>query len=842
MNRKLNIIVITLASAAFLYSKEPFLEYKKDKNYYPKKINDESIIIDGEINEAVWESAALLTDFIQAEPVYNVKPTKKTEVKLLYSNEAIYVSVHLFEDINDIKTKHTFYDDWYNGFDNNADYFVIEIDSRHNHQYSYGFAVNSSGVQADYMLNNYGVIDDAWDEYWESAVSIKDAGLFIEYKIPLSILKYSNNSDMGINFIRYMHSNKELNYWVLLPPEFDGLVSHYGHIKELDVPKKKNIVIRPYFISGDTKNKNSYYEYDFSSQEEVLDFENFKSYIDKAKKNRMGFDIKYMFNNHINIEYAFNPSEGIVEQNPDEINLNSYEYFKPEKRPFFTNNMSIFDSPISIFYSNRVGSNIFYNDFSYNTIISNALKLYGESKQDLSYGIILSDMEIDEKVDFYSKIKSSVVRLRKTIFNETSYIGLMSTRYKDFRYRTRVYSVDGLINLYNNRLTFDGQSVIARINNNENSYGHSYELSYEDRIKSSIQFLNNKIVDSWITYKKFSKEFDINNIGYLQRNNIEKLDLGLAFRTINPNDNVIERVFNIQSTYSINMDNVNIGKEVLLTWKTYSRNHWNINLGYLKILEHYDDWLLSDNSNMLFQDSIIIKIPETDEVNISLGSDPSKLVSFNFDINYFHDKINDYGSSYKVNILIKPISLFSIDLAYSYDSYSNKYNFLKIRQLFPGPPPPPENIIRNNYSEKYYFSNSDIMNKQIELLISAYIFKNVNIDIFTRYFSYYNSYPNFYYKFENNFEYPSLIEFISDDQKQSDMLLYSSIFSSLEFNYILKWNLSRKTNFYFVYSTSRLISGIKFKNIKSFLDHEPNNSTEVFHDQSFVFKFDFLIN
>ena len=609
MNRKLNILVIFLASIVYLYSNEPFFQYKENKHYYPQKINDESIIIDGNINEKVWEEAMSLTDFIQAEPIYNVDPTKKTEVKLLYSNEAIYVSVHLFDDLENIKTKNTFYDDWYNGFDNNADYFVIEIDSRHNHQYSYGFAVNSSGVQADYMLNNYGVIDDAWNEYWESAVRVHDDGLFIEYKIPLSILNYGSNSDMGINFIRYIYSNKELNYWVLLPPQFDGLVSHYGHIKGLDIPMKKNIIVRPYFISGDTENKNSYYEYDFSSHEEVLDFENFTSYNDKARKNRMGFDIKYIFNSHINIEYAFKPSEGIVEQNPDEINLNSYEYFKSEKRPFFTNNMSIFQTPISIFYSNRVGSNIFYNDFTYNTVISSALKLYGESKQDFSYGIILSDMKIDEKVDFYPNIKTNVVRLRKTMFNETSYFGLMSTEYKDFRYRTNVYSVDGLINLYDNRLTFDGQSVIAKINTQKNSYGHSYELSYEDRIKSSIQFFNNKIVDSWITYKKFSKEFDINNIGYLQRNNIEKIDLGLAFRTINPNDNIIEKVFNIQSSYSVNMDNVDIGKEVLLTWKIHLMNHWNINLGYLKVLQHYDDWLLGDNSNVLFQDSIIVKIP-----------------------------------------------------------------------------------------------------------------------------------------------------------------------------------------------------------------------------------------
>ena len=841
MMKKLNIIALLVILLTSLYSEEPFLDYKNNKYYYPKKISNEHIIIDGKVNEAVWEEAISLTDFIQAEPIYNAKPTKKTEVKLLYSAEAIYVSVHLFEDLDKIKTKKTFYDDWYNGFDDNADYFVVEIDSRHNHQYSYGFAVNSSGVQADYILNNNGVLDDAWDEYWDSEVSIQDDGLIIEYKIPLSILKFNENIDMGINFIRYMHNNKELNYWVLLPVEFDGLVSHYGHIRDLEIPKKNNIIVRPYFIFGETKIKNSYYEF---LNHEMLDFENFINYNDKARKNRLGFDLKYVFNNHVTVEYAFNPSEGIVEQNPDEINLTLYEVFKPEKRPFFTNNISIFETPINIFYSNRIGSNIFFNDISYKTLIRNALKLYGESKSDLAYGIIVSDMEIDEKVDFYPKIKSRIARLRKTILDETSYIGLMATNYNDFHHKADVYSIDGLINLYDNRLTFDGQSVISKINNQKNSYGHSYELSYSNKIKSIIAFFDTRIIDSWITYEYFSQEFDINNIGYLERNNIKKFNLGLAFRAINPNANIIEKIFNIQSSYSINMDNINIGQEISLNWKIHLRNFWNIEFSYLKSLEHYDDWLANDSANMLYQDSIIIKIPDTDELSISVGTDPSKIISFYSDINYFNDKVNDYGSRYRINLILKPVPKFSLDLSYSFDSYSNRYNFLKIRQLFPDPPPPPPpgNIIRDNYSENYYFSDSDIMRKQIELLISTYIFENVNIEIFTRYFSYYNSYPNFYYELENNFEYPSVIEFISEDQKKSDILLYSSIYTSLELNYILKWELSRKANLHFIYSRFRGVSGIKFRDINSFLEHKTSNETEIFNDQSFVFKFDFLIN
>ena len=92
----------------------------------------------------------------------------------------------------------------------------------------------------------------------------------------------------------------------------------------------------------------------------TLDFEEFIDYNYKYRKNRLGFDLKYIHNNHISFEYAFNPSEGIVEQNPSEINLTSYEIYKPEKRPFFSNNSSIFDTPIEIFLFKENRGEYFY--------------------------------------------------------------------------------------------------------------------------------------------------------------------------------------------------------------------------------------------------------------------------------------------------------------------------------------------------------------------------------------------------------------------------------------------------------------------------------------------------
>ena len=109
-------------------------------------------------------------------------------------------------------------------------------------------------------MYNDGYVDDDWDAaYWNAKTSIVDDGWIIEYKIPFKILEYHKNKSMGINFIRFSHSDKELHYWVLLPIEIDGTVSHYGHINDLILPNSRNIKFSPYIVSGKTKFNNQYY-------------------------------------------------------------------------------------------------------------------------------------------------------------------------------------------------------------------------------------------------------------------------------------------------------------------------------------------------------------------------------------------------------------------------------------------------------------------------------------------------------------------------------------------------------------------------------------------------------
>ena len=109
---------------SFLLSSEPFKEYKVDKSYKPVKYSDLSINIDGLLNEKEWQNISTITDFIQAEPLYGKQPTKVTEVRILYDDEFIYIAAYLFDDKKNIKTKQSSYDDWYEGFEKNADYIL----------------------------------------------------------------------------------------------------------------------------------------------------------------------------------------------------------------------------------------------------------------------------------------------------------------------------------------------------------------------------------------------------------------------------------------------------------------------------------------------------------------------------------------------------------------------------------------------------------------------------------------------------------------------------------------------------------------------------------------------
>ncbi|MBI45622.1 MAG: hypothetical protein CMG66_05620 [Candidatus Marinimicrobia bacterium] len=822
---------------------EPFENYKIGKTYNPLKYDKLSISIDGLLSEYEWSQSIILNDFIQAEPFFGSQPTKNTDVRIIYDDYFLYIGVFLEDDKSNIVGKKTNHDDWYEGFEKKSDYFVVEIDSEHNHSSSYCFAVNSAGVEADYqILNDQGDINDDWNADWTSFVSINEQGWFIEYRIPWKILRYYKGDIIGINFSRFIYSSNETLYWSLLPIELNGIISHYGHLEGLEIPQQKNLSIQPYITYGNTEYNNLYYEYNSFG---ALDFDaGLFEYGYNNLKSTFGFDIAYHPNNYLSLEYTLNPDFGQVEQDPSQINFSGFEIYYDEKRTFFNNNQLLFDTPIEIFYSKRIGDNIYLNNYNYETNIDYALKFSGASPKGFLYGFLMaqSSIDINDNIVDDKQIDAIVSRLRKNIFNESSYIGFMNTFYKDFHDESNVLSFDGMLGLLDNKFKIDGQVVLSEIQTSNLEKGYSYEMSYTDKI--SRGFLDNNIVDIWVNHEKYSRLLDINYLGYLRRNDFKSYHYGIAFSKQINGKHIKNYSFNIQNITSKNIKGILIDKDFSFNLLTSYINNTSFDFSYIKSFAHYNDWLKLSDYDKSERDLIVVKKPESNNFSLTFSSDPLKKWSFIYSLEYFTNKINDYGGGYSLNLIYSPLDWLFIDINYDLDLYREKYHFLKIEPYTNIPDPSNNNLIRFNPIEDYYFSNSKIFEREIAILISSYISDRFSVKSYSRYFTFINSYPDYYYYLDenHNYDYPNQIQEISLEQKETDAILYNSKFVSLELNFIFQWELNQRINFYIIYSGFKGIYGKRFNSLNEFIKYDINVNSNVraehYYDQSFYIKLD----
>ncbi|HLG34495.1 MAG TPA: carbohydrate binding family 9 domain-containing protein, partial [Bacteroidia bacterium] len=138
--------------------------------------------IDGVLDDAAWNNAVPLSDFVMSRPTEGGMPSQKTEVRVVYDDRAVYVSAMLY-DTNPDSILHELgnRDD----YDLNADAFRFVIDPYNLRQDAFDFGVNAAGVQADSKFSDY-----TFNAVWKSAVKINDKGWCVEMEIPLSAIRF----------------------------------------------------------------------------------------------------------------------------------------------------------------------------------------------------------------------------------------------------------------------------------------------------------------------------------------------------------------------------------------------------------------------------------------------------------------------------------------------------------------------------------------------------------------------------------------------------------------------------------------------------------------------------
>ena len=189
----------------------------------------QNIILDANFGEHSWHNANWTTGFTQLKPVPGNKPSKPTEVAILYDQEALYVGVKCFDHPDSVSRVLSARDD----FNPNLDVFAIFIDTYNDRQNGFSFGITSRGVQIDSKIFD-GEYNELLNLVWRSKTKINAEGWFAELKIPYSALRFPNSSiqDWNINFGRQISRLREENTWNPVNPDLENYLLESGKVKK----------------------------------------------------------------------------------------------------------------------------------------------------------------------------------------------------------------------------------------------------------------------------------------------------------------------------------------------------------------------------------------------------------------------------------------------------------------------------------------------------------------------------------------------------------------------------------------------------------------------------------
>ena len=402
--------------------------------------------IDGVLDDLVWQQAPTFTGFVQREPVEGQPASEKTTVQLAYDDEALYVGIMAYDSSPEqIISRLVRRDQW-----TEADWIRVSLDTHHDHQTGYAFAVYAGGSIYDAVIKDYGWDNDTWNGVWESAHIIGDKGWSVEFAIPFHNLRFSSGGDWGINVARYISRKKEQDFWVMVPRKESGSVSRFAHLEGLaDIESTRALELLPYSVGRST----------YADARELF--------------GNAGSDLRYGLSSSISLNATLNPDFGQVEADPGELNLSVFETFQEERRPFFVEDGETFDTPIDLVYSRRIGRQPGYHSLpaghdalneSESTTILGAAKLTGKTASKTTFGLLtaltakeyariettmvreVAGEEYQDRRDFLVEPRTHflVGRVKQDLFTGNSHIGLLGTAVQRDRARGRLYWRRGL--------------------------------------------------------------------------------------------------------------------------------------------------------------------------------------------------------------------------------------------------------------------------------------------------------------------------------------------------------------------------------------------------------------
>ena len=514
---KNQIVFCSLLLSVFGYSQKKVLQ---------TKFTSEKIEIDGKLDEAIWQSVPVATDFIMFDPDNGKKipENKKTEIRVLYDNDAIYIGALLYDENPEKIMKEITQRDSFGA----SDLFGVFINGFNDGQQDFQFFVNAADGQADCITTDTNGEDYSWDAVWKSKAVISAKGWVVEMRIPYAALRFSSEKKQtwGLNFFREIKRDRQKYTWNLIDSKLGTFTQQTGILEGIEnIKPPTRLFLLPY--SSFYLNAN-----------------------DRQKTNgtlKGGLDIKYGINDAFTLDMILVPDFGQTKYDDQILNLGPFEQQFNENRPFFTEGTDLF-SKGNLVYSRRIGGSptnfptvetdeeIIDNPANINLI--NALKISGRTKNGLGVGILNA---ATEKTAALIRNKNTQ-EVRKEIVEPLANYNVLVLDQR-FRKNSSVSFVNTNVTRNGNFRDGNVSALVWDLNTKKNTYSLSGDFKYsvinavDDKkgIKSELNFSE--------TSGKFrygigaditTKDFDNNDLGINFETNFYSFYGNTSYRILNP--------------------------------------------------------------------------------------------------------------------------------------------------------------------------------------------------------------------------------------------------------------------------------------------------------------------
>ncbi|MBL0169961.1 MAG: carbohydrate binding family 9 domain-containing protein [Gemmatimonadaceae bacterium] len=666
--------------------------------------------IDGALDDAAWDHAQPVSDFVQKIPTEGASPSVATEVRLLYDDHALYVGAHLRRaDPRAIRTSLTRRDG-----DSDAETFTVSLDTYLDRRTAYSFTISSGGVRGD-AYHSQDSEDSGreaqFDPIWSARARVDADGWTAEMRIPFSQLRFNAGTEQtwGLQLTRNVADIAERVQWTLIPVSAAGFSSRFGHLDGISgIPPARRVELLPYVASDLT----------FRANENKAN-----PFIDHSS-TRAGGDLKVGLGPNLTLDATINPDFGQVESDPAIVNLSAFENVFEERRPFFiegnellTGRGQSFIGRPTWFYSRRIGGAPHgtaggdFRDIPTSTTILSAGKVTGRLKSGLSVGA-LAAVTPREFARTFSVADDSlartaveppsafgVVRLQQEFGAQQSNVGLSLTNIQrslddrgglrtllpssavaggvdwKLRYRQGMYEVTGWVG--GSHVTGDSLAM-ARLQRNSAHFFQRPDQSHirfdprltsMDGASASLRLDKNagRFTLGGIQLSTRTPGFEINDAGQMRSGDDVDFNADIQLRDTKPNKYV--RFFNFGTATQAGWNYGGIRQYLRFSENASAtlHNFWRVSAGATL--------LVGSESDDLTRGGPLMATASGYQLTAGINSRANIPTTWSVRTTYLHDEFGGRSASLATTLTVRPASRWqaSVDPTYSRVTDARQY-------------------------------------------------------------------------------------------------------------------------------------------------------------------------